>query len=271
MAWINYYSNSDPGRAGIASQTRYTTLVIALTLLSYENPSSIWELNYGPQICGANKLVTCAPRTTLRSSETNNASRKCISCFLHQLQQPSFLTVPDVSDTSQVRVSVTILAPNWISNRANTIARLPVTESLSVGETSSTPWKRRGKYCAAFDCNNSAYNVNGTRTSYHFFEFPKDAQRRNRWCSLIKRRHGQDDFVVSTATVLCHEHFRAEDISKKLSGCWNLKTGLWYCRAFVVLLLCLWARSKVWLVFRQWQSRFLHTYCNTIPSHFPYE
>lgn len=73
-------------------------------------------------------------------------------------------------------------------------------ESLNVGETSSAPRKRRGKYCAAFDCNNSAYDV--------------------------KRRHGQDDFAVSTATVLCHEHFRAEDIFKKLSGRWNLKTGL---------------------------------------------
>ena len=48
--------------------------------------------------------------------------------------------------------------------------------SLSVGETSYAPRKKRGKYCAAFDCNNSAYDVNGTRTSYHFFEFPKDAQ-----------------------------------------------------------------------------------------------
>ena len=91
-------------------------------------------------------------------------------------------------------------------------------ESLSVGETSSAPRKRREKYCAVFDCNNSAYDVNGTHTSYHFFEFPKDAQRRNRWCSFIKRQHGQDDFVVSTATVLCHEHFQAEDILKKLSG-----------------------------------------------------
>ena len=107
-----------------------------------------------------------------------------------------------------------------------------MSESLSVGETSSVPRKRRGKYCAAFDCNNSAYDVNGTRTSFHFFKFPKDAQRRNQWCSLIKRRHGQDGFVVSTATVLCHEHFRAEDISKKLSGRWNLKSGLWYCWPF---------------------------------------
>ena len=147
----------------------------------------------------------------------------------------------------------------WIGNRANMTARLAGTgfgrrlqvlvefssvplvcrvlsemnESLSVEETSSAPRKRRGKYRAVFDCNNSVYDVNGTRTSYHFFKFPKDAQQRNRWCSLIKRRHGQDDFVVSaTFTVLqCHDHFWAEDISKKLSGCWNLKKGFWYCRA----------------------------------------
>lgn len=87
--------------------------------------------------------------------------------------------------------------------------------------------------------SNSAYDANGCRTSHHFFEFPKDAQRRNRWCTLIKRRHGQGGFVVSSSTVLCHEHFRAEDISKKLSGRWDLRKGLWYCSAFVVCLLCL--------------------------------
>ena len=30
---------------------------LILTLLSCENPWNIWELNYGPQICGANKLT----------------------------------------------------------------------------------------------------------------------------------------------------------------------------------------------------------------------
>ena len=40
------------------------------------------------------------------------------------------------------------------------------------------------------------------------------------------RRHGHDGFVVSTSTVLCHEHFRAEDITKKLSGRWHLREGL---------------------------------------------
>lgn len=37
-------------------------------------------------------------------------------------------------------------------------------ESLSIGETSSAPRKRRRKYCAAFECNNSAYDVNGIHT-----------------------------------------------------------------------------------------------------------
>ena len=42
--------------------------------------------------------VTRAPRTTLRIIDTNNASRKCISRFLHKLQQQLFSTIPDVSD-----------------------------------------------------------------------------------------------------------------------------------------------------------------------------
>ena len=80
-------------------------------------------------------------------------------------------------------------------------------QSLSTEEISPASVKRRGKYCAAFDCNNSAYDVKGVHMSYHFFEFPKDAQRRNRWCTLIKWQQGKDGFVVSSSTVLCHEHF----------------------------------------------------------------
>ena len=80
-------------------------------------------------------------------------------------------------------------------------------ESISAVETSIASRKRRGKYCAAFGCNNSAYDADGIRTSYHFFEFPKDAHRRNRLCTLIERRREHDGFVVSTTTVPCHEHF----------------------------------------------------------------
>lgn len=107
-------------------------------------------------------------------------------------------------------------------------------ESISIGETSTAPGKRRGKYCAAYGCNSRAYNVNGIHISYHFFEFPKDVHQTNRWCTVIKRRHGHDGFLVSTSTVLCHEHFWTEDISKKLSGRWDLRKGLWYCSPFVM-------------------------------------
>ena len=44
-------------------------------------------------------------------------------------------------------------------------------KSLSTEEISPAPVKRRGKYCAAFGCNNSAYDANGIRMSYHFFAF----------------------------------------------------------------------------------------------------
>ena len=80
-------------------------------------------------------------------------------------------------------------------------------ETISAAETSIASRKRRGKYCAAFGCNNNAYDADGMHTSYHFFKFPKDAHRRNRLCTLIKRRRGHDGFVVSTYTVPCHEHF----------------------------------------------------------------
>ena len=88
----------------------------------------------------------------------------------------------------------------------------PLDESISAAESSIASRKREGKHCAAFGCNNSAYNVNGIRTSYHFFEFPKGAHRRNRLCTLIKRRRGHDGFVVSTSTVPCHEQFLVEDM-----------------------------------------------------------
>ena len=66
--------------------------------------------------------VTRALRTTLRIIETNNASRKCISRFLHKLQQQLFSTIPDVGDyvTShvfplQLSLIYTCLRPNKLS------------------------------------------------------------------------------------------------------------------------------------------------------------
>ena len=85
--------------------------------------------------------------------------------------------------------------------------------------------KRRGKYCVAFDCNNSYYGEDGHHTSYRFFTFPKNVQQRNRWCNLINRQHGKDRFLVKSSPVVCLEHFTPEDIVKKLSGRWELKKG----------------------------------------------
>ena len=101
-------------------------------------------------------------------------------------------------------------------------------KSASAKDSSRSSKKGRGKYCAVFGCNNSAYDVHVVRTKYHFFEFPKDTKGRNRWCNRIKRRHGKDDFFVTSSTVVCSEHFRDEDILKKLSGRWDLKKGLWF-------------------------------------------
>lgn len=55
--------------------------------------------------------------------------------------------------------------------------------------------ERRGKYCAAFDCNYSHYGLDSHCTSYPFFTFPKNVQQRNRWWDLIKRQHGKNGFL----------------------------------------------------------------------------
>ena len=87
--------------------------------------------------------------------------------------------------------------------------------------------RKEEKHCAVFGCNNSYYDDKGLFAGYHFFSFPTDPKRRNRWCNLIKRQHGKDGFTVTGATVVCHEHFRQDDIAKKLSGRWDLKKGFW--------------------------------------------
>ncbi|CAH3148951.1 unnamed protein product [Pocillopora meandrina] len=63
--------------------------------------------------------------------------------------------------------------------------------------------KKRGKQCAVYGCHNSYYNDKGLFAGYH--------------CNLIKRQHGKDDFNVTAATVVCSEHFRQEDIIRKLT------------------------------------------------------
>ena len=87
---------------------------------------------------------------------------------------------------------------------------------LSNKDNPKTTPKSTGKYCAAVDCKNSCYDSHGHRTRYHFFRFPKKIKQRNRWCNLIKRQHGKDGFSVNSSTVVCSEHFKKEDIIRKL-------------------------------------------------------
>ena len=61
-------------------------------------------------------------------------------------------------------------------------------------DTPTSSSKRRGRHCVAFSCANSYYDAKGNPAGLHFFLFPKDVQRRNRWCNLMKRRHGKDGF-----------------------------------------------------------------------------
>ena len=96
----------------------------------------------------------------------------------------------------------------------------------SCQDSPSASSSRKGKECAAFECSNTFSGSDGLRTPYHFFRFPKELTRRNRWCNLIKRPHGKDDIFVSNSTVICSEHFKKGDIKKTLAGRWDLVKGL---------------------------------------------
>ena len=99
-------------------------------------------------------------------------------------------------------------------------------DTFPTQDTPPSSSKRRGRHCAAFSCANSSYDAKGNPTGLHFFSFPKDIQRRNRWCNLMKRQHGKDGFFITKSTFLCSEDFKKEDIRKTLAGCWELVKGL---------------------------------------------
>ena len=79
-----------------------------------------------------------------------------------------------------------------------------------------------GRECACFGCGSTFYNKDGSASGIHFFRFPAKNPRKQRWCNLIKRHDGKDDFKVTTSTFLCHFHFKEEDI-KKTINMWRLR------------------------------------------------
>jgi hypothetical protein len=77
---------------------------------------------------------------------------------------------------------------------------------------------RRGKECVSASCNGTEYSRDGSLSNIHFFKFPCKPPLRNRWCNLIKRQHGRDDFLVNEKSVICDKHFKPEDIYRPPGG-----------------------------------------------------
>ncbi|XP_025270678.1 THAP domain-containing protein 6 [Camponotus floridanus] len=70
-----------------------------------------------------------------------------------------------------------------------------------------------GKYCLL--CGNL---TNNKTVSYH--RFPKDKDIRKKWLSFC----GIKEEVLNTATFLCSQHFKKEDLKQK-SNSFSLNTG----------------------------------------------
>ena len=102
-------------------------------------------------------------------------------------------------------------------------------ESYSQGSSSNRGKvkKRRrslGRQCVAFGCYNTFYGSDGSKTGIHFFKFPQKNPEKLRWCNLIKRQDGKDDFNVTCNTFLCQKHFKDSDI-KRNPNTWRLNKG----------------------------------------------
>ncbi|XP_047432296.1 THAP domain-containing protein 2-like [Mugil cephalus] len=65
------------------------------------------------------------------------------------------------------------------------------------------------EHCAAFSCKNRRTVQNKTR-GITFHKFPKDVELRRKW-DIAVRRHR---FTSSKSSVLCSEHFKAEDFDR---------------------------------------------------------
>jgi hypothetical protein len=78
--------------------------------------------------------------------------------------------------------------------------------------------RSRGKQCCVPFCSSTQYLASGAASKIHFFHVPpavlNDKRKRDRWCSLLKRKDGKDGFNMHKHTVICHEHFKHDDIKK---------------------------------------------------------
>ena len=78
--------------------------------------------------------------------------------------------------------------------------------------------------CAAYGCCSTFYNIDGSRSDWHFFKFPQTNPDKSRWCNLIKRQDGKDGFKVNANTYLCQKHFE-DDCVRRNPNTWRLNKG----------------------------------------------
>ena len=62
--------------------------------------------------------------------------------------------------------------------------------------------------------SNTFYTVDGEKTGIHFFKFPMKNPEKLKWCNLIKRQDGKDNFKVTNGTYVCQNHFPDNAIKK---------------------------------------------------------
>ena len=94
------------------------------------------------------------------------------------------------------------MAENVVSGSSNGIKARKLIKSL-------------GRQCVAYGCYQTFYKPDGSKSGIHFFKFPQKNPQKNRWCSLIKRQDGKDDFKVSNNTFICQLHFKANHLLYK--------------------------------------------------------
>ena len=132
-------------------------------------------------------------------------------------------------------VSTQAVTPYWNSNGASTmITRFTLTFTwanspfwyglalllASFGKWAKVPKPRRLVILRRNEENESFLAVTLTTASklatvHHFYCFPTRSSkemRRNRWCCLLYRRQGNDNFFVSKVITLGSDHFRKEDL-----------------------------------------------------------
>ena len=61
-------------------------------------------------------------------------------------------------------------------------------------------------------------NGERVKTGVRMFEFPGSKDEKKKWCCLIKRQEGKDNFRISSSTKVCQKHFLPDKIIRTPSG-----------------------------------------------------